>query len=157
MTNTAIDRLRSLRVADAMTVSVIPLRARQSIAEAAHVFAERHISSAPVIDDDGLCVGVFSMADLLKTKGDSGLTFQGRVADIMSAPVRSTTPEASLLTAAALMSDNHVHRIPVLNHDGRLAGVLSTMDIVAALLNAVEEMDAALVAEIRRETERHWR
>ena len=154
MPATVIDRLRSLRVSDAMTARVVPLHSAQSLHEAGRTFAEHGVSAAPVVDEAGRCVGIFSLADLLKAReAPDRLSFppEAKASDFMTAKVLSTTPEASLLSAAALMDERHVHRLPVLDQEGRLAGVLSTMDIVASLLHAVDEHDIALLEEARRE------
>ena len=154
MPASVIDRLRSLRVSDAMTARVVPLRSGQSLHEAGRTFAEHGVSAAPVVDEEGRCVGVFSLADLLKTRENADrLSFppEAKASDFMTTKVLSTTPDASLLSAAALMDGRHVHRLPVLDPEGRLAGVLSTMDIVAALLHAVDEHDISLLEEARRE------
>jgi CBS-domain-containing membrane protein len=153
MNENATDRLRSLRVADAMTAKAISVEASHTLADAARIFAEHHITWAPVVDEGGRCVGVFSVADLLKRNDAASLRFdsQERVAAYMTSKVYTTTLEATLLEAAAMMSDRHIHRLPVVDRQQRLNGVLSTMDVVAALLHAVEEVDASLLAEIQRE------
>jgi CBS domain-containing protein len=155
MTASATDRLRSLRVADAMAPHAFSVRSHQNLADAARTFSERHITWAPVVDENNRCVGVFSVADLLKTKQNAPLPrFDSNepITAYMTAKVFTTTPDELLLDAAATMSDRHVHRLPVLGRDGRLHGVLSTMDVVAALLHAVEEMDSELLSDIRRES-----
>jgi CBS domain-containing membrane protein len=156
MSGTAIDRLRSLRVADAMAPHAFSVRSDQTLADAAVTFAQRHITWAPVVDHDGRCVGVFSVADLLKPKENRPIPrfdSDEPVAAYMTSRVHSTMTDAKLLDAAAVMSDRHVHRLPVIDGEGRLHGVLSTMDVVAALLHAVEEMDADLLADMRRENQ----
>jgi CBS-domain-containing membrane protein len=156
MTASATDRLRSLRVTDAMSPHAFSVRSSQTLADAARTFAQCHITWAPVVDENGRCVGVFSVADLLKHKENA--TFPRFDSDepivaYMTGKIFTTTPDALLLDAAATMSDRHVHRLPVVGRDGRLQGVLSTMDVVAALLHAVEEMDSTLLADIRRESQ----
>jgi CBS-domain-containing membrane protein len=41
------------------------------------------------------------------------------------------------------MCEQHLHRLPVVSADGRVVGIISTMDVVAALVNAIDEMEAA--------------
>jgi CBS-domain-containing membrane protein len=155
MTNTATDRLRSLRVEDAMSHQPFAVRADQTLADAARFFGEHHITWAPVVDRQGVCMGVFGVADLLKKSkqkpADIAFTSEETVGQFATTRIFTTTPESLLMVAAATMVHNHVHRLPVVDHQGRLQGVLSTMDIVAALLNSVEEMDASLLSELRRE------
>ena len=154
MNSTAIDRLRSLRVSDAMSPHVFSVRSDQTLGQAARIFGERHITWAPVVDENGRCVGVFSVADLLKHKESAAVpSFDSDepVSAFMTSNVYTTAQDALLLDAAATMSDRHVHRLPVVDGDGRLHGVLSTMDVVAALLHAVEEMNSDLLSDLRRE------
>jgi CBS domain-containing protein len=155
MDSTATDRLRSLRVSDAMAPHAFSVRSSHTLAEAARTFAQRHITWAPVVDENDRCVGVFSVADLLKPRENAAIPqfdSDEPVTAYMTSKIYTTTPDSLLLDAAATMSDRHVHRLPVVGHDGRLHGVLSTMDVVAALLHAVEEMDASLLADVRRES-----
>jgi CBS-domain-containing membrane protein len=154
MSKSAIDRLRSLRVTDAMSAQAFSVRSNQSLADAARTFAQRHITWAPVVDENDRCVGVFSVADLLKPKGNAAIPrfdSDEPIAAYMTSKVYTTSPDSLLLDAAAMMSDRHIHRLPVVDGEGQLHGVISTMDVVAALLHAVEEMDSTLLADIRRE------
>jgi CBS domain-containing protein len=59
----------------------------------------------------------------------------------MTPAVQSVAVDAPLLAAARIMDAQHVHRLIVLDAKERPIGVVSTMDIVAALLNAIEEME----------------
>jgi CBS-domain-containing membrane protein len=65
------------------------------------------------------------------------------VQDHMSRSVQSVRPEQTLLTAARIMCAQHVHRLPVLDVEGRSIGLLTSMDVVAALVNAIDEREAA--------------
>jgi CBS domain-containing protein len=65
-----------------------------------------------------------------------------RVAEEMTAGVRSVQPEQTLLTAARIMCEKHVHRLPVLDLDGKPVGLITSMDVVAALVNAIDEREA---------------
>jgi len=59
----------------------------------------------------------------------------------MASAVQSIAADASLLKAGRMMCTAHLHRVPVLDGE-RVVGIVSTMDIVAAMLNAVDELDA---------------
>ena len=58
----------------------------------------------------------------------------------MTRTVRTVTPQTLLLRAAILMNLEHIHRLPVVDEDNRVVGMISTMDIVAAVLNSVDEV-----------------
>ncbi len=66
------------------------------------------------------------MDKLLKSVG------QDTVGSYMTEDVATVSVESSLYAAAQEMVRNRVHRLPAVNHQGQLAGILSTMDILAA-------------------------
>lgn len=136
----ALDRLRTLRVSDVMSKHVVEVAPEQRAEEVADLFVSKDVSSAPVIDRNRHCVGILSAVDFLRRKSDSPAQ---TVADLMSQSVRSIGANESLLKAAHLMCAKHVHRLPVLGDDHRVVGVVSTMDFVAAVLNVLDESDAA--------------
>lgn len=161
----AITRLRALTVADVMARDVVEVSKNQTMEEAARLFAATGMSSAPVVDEQGRCVGMLSSADFLKRdcpqddNGGSSVSLQGHslvesngeplrivaasdaVSCYMGSGVQSTTSDVSLLDAGRIMCVARVHHLPVLDRE-RVVGIVSTMDIVAALLNAFDEMDA---------------
>lgn len=160
-----ISRLKTLRVRDAMCPNVIEVSANQTMGEAARAFAASGVSSAPVIDDQGRCVGMLSAADFIKRDcpqcggmSRHELTQRGpddsfaiesstdMVSGYMSTAVQSVALDESLLQAARVMCAEHIHHLPVLEAD-RPVGVVSTMDIVAALINTVDEVEAQLTPQ----------
>jgi CBS domain-containing membrane protein len=157
-----LERLKQLKVRDLMSRAVIEVSANQTMSAAAKAFARSDVSSAPVIDEHGRCVGMLSAADFIKrdcpqesnmsrhelTRGGPDDSFAiespgDMVSGYMSHAVQSVAASESLLHAARTMCVEHIHHLPVLEGD-RPIGVISTMDIVAALVNAVDEADAQL-------------
>jgi CBS domain-containing membrane protein len=146
----AIDRLGTLRVRDAMAQQVVTVSMDQSLEEVAAIFLAKEISSAPVVDTHGKCTGVLSSVDFLKAQSkasrlkpaaqSSGASL---VSKFMSPNVASIGPDELLLRAAHVMCARHIHRLPVLGPEGKIEGVISTMDIVSAMMNAIDEADAA--------------
>ena len=63
------------------------------------------------------------------------------VSRYMASAVQSIAANASLLDAARAMCGAHIHHLPVIENE-RVVGIVSTMDIVAAVVNAVDEADA---------------
>lgn len=151
----ALDRLRMLCVADVMTRNVVTLSSQQSMLDVARKFVEHDVVAAPVVDEQGRCVGFFSAADFLRRElklrqesaGDGASPTPASrpavVGRFMSSNVQSLLPGEPLVRAARMMCDQHLHRVPVVNDEGRVVGIISTMDLVAALLNALDEMDVA--------------
>ncbi len=146
--DSAVDRLITLKVKDVMTRNVVCVDRDQPLTEAAALFVEKRVSGAPVVDADGRCVGVLSALDYVKREDHLQKTTEDGsgsecVSDRMSKGVRFVRPDQTLLTAARLMCVQHVHRLPVLDADGRTDGVITSMDVVAALVNAIDEREAA--------------
>ena len=159
---TGISRLKSLSVGDVMSRDVVELFQDQTMEEAVQVFASQHVSSAPVLDDRGRCVGILSSSDFLKQKPDGSrgsgasnhqlnqanseapfdLESPGNfVALYMTTAVQTVAPTEPLLQVARIMCAEHIHHLPVVEGD-RAVGIVSTMDVVAALLNTLDEMHA---------------
>ncbi len=146
--DSAVDRLLTLKVKDVMTRNVVCVSMDISLAEAAAIFVEKKISGAPVVDQQNRCVGILSATDYVKHErfmpdADAAATDQQAVRDQMSKGVQSVRPEQTLLTAARMMCVRHVHRLPVLDADGQPVGLITSMDVVAAMVNAFDERDAA--------------
>ncbi len=128
----AVTRLMTLRVKDVMTRRVICVGEDQNMSEAAGLFLEKGISGAPVVDAEGCCVGMLSAFDYVR-----------RAHFTQTAPDPGALTD-TLLAAARLMCEKHVHRLPVLDLDNKLVGLITAMDVVAALVNAMDERDALM-------------
>ncbi|MBQ17699.1 MAG: hypothetical protein CMJ65_11285 [Planctomycetaceae bacterium] len=148
--NSAIERLLSLRVGDMMTPAPIRLSQSQTMQEAASLLVEHDISGAPVVDDRGVCAGVLTTTDFVQREflvatpsgGSSMGSAEGRpdlVGDCMTSFVHSVQENATMMVAARVMCDEHIHRIVVLDELGRPVGVVTALDVVAALKYAIEE------------------
>src|SRR5690606_34603769 len=138
----------------------------QTLAEAAATISKHRLSGAPVVDELGHCVGMLTATDFLLQESKQvercdGSTLCGddrvlgtEIADEtlhidtvehelvrhhMAAAVQSVAPEATLIDAARTMCAAHIHRLPVLDEKGHVQGLISSMDIVAALVQAIEE------------------
>ena len=152
----AMQRLRSLCVADVMTRDVVQVSPQDSMLDVARKFVEYEVTAAPVTDANRRCVGFFSAADFFRGElhlGQRPSLHADRppeeapgtrlVSRYMSSNLRSFLPQESLLSAARFMCEHHLHRLPVVDDQGCIVGIVSTMDVVAALVNAIDEMEAA--------------
>ena len=126
-----------LLVGDVMTIDPIVVGDDAPLEEAARLLRVNSVSGLPVVDKRGSLVGVISQTDLIaieeapigrliRTEA-SGL----RVGELMTAPAITVPMTGSLGEAARLMRERRVHRLVVLDDDGRPVGVLSASDFVA--------------------------
>ncbi len=140
-----IDRFHTLVAGDLMARRVFQLSPDASLDEAAEEFAKHELSSAPVVDAQGVCIGMLSAADFLKPNLHDGVvdatSGDGKVRALMTSAVQSVAPSTPLLQVAKMMSVGHIHHLPVIENE-RIVGVVSTLDIVSAVVNTVDEWDA---------------
>jgi CBS domain-containing protein len=113
-------------VARIMSLNVQCVTEDVSLPALATCLLEGGYSGAPVVDDEGVPVGVVSKTDLLR----HGVTREGRVKDIMTPMSFTLHEEQSLSKASALMAYEGIHRLPVVDAAGKVVGLLSSLDIL---------------------------
>jgi CBS domain-containing protein len=158
-----------MRVRDVMTSKVITVLPDTPLREVARLLAEHRISGLPVVDEAGTVVGVVSEADFLAKEqgadaihhrplawllGESRLTraqlarLAARTAgEAMSAPAVTIEHWRRIAEAAQRMVKRGIDRLPVVDDNGSLAGIVSRADLVRAFVRT----DAELESVIRRE------
>ena len=126
-----------MTVGQLMTPGPIVVGADAPAESAVRLLEEHEISGLPVIDGDGLLVGVISESDVVRARATEHLWSRWpglRVRHLMHAPVLTADAGMSVEEAAALMERAHVHRLVVVGDDQlRPIGVLSTSDLVRTL------------------------
>jgi PAS domain S-box-containing protein len=114
-----------------MTPEVVTVAPQDTLAAGAQKMADMAVSCVVVLDK-GAVVGILTLKDyLLGLASDSRDFFQREVKEVMVQPVRHMAPEQSLLEACQVMQQNHIRRMPVLDH-GRLVGIVTQTDIFRA-------------------------
>jgi len=118
-----IDRVK--RSEAGMITDPVTLRITDHLEQALELMARYHISGLPVIDDDNRLVGILTNRDL---------RFEDRpelpVGDVMTKTGLITAPIGTTLDeAAALLRTHRVEKLPVLDADGRLTGLITLKDI----------------------------
>lgn len=131
-----------MKVADLMHTDVKTVDLDATVGDAITTLADAHVSALPVTDPRGRIVGVLSTTDILSNLAETTdadarerLFAETPVREIMTPRSRVITPDADVLDAAREMLYLDVHRLFV-EEQGRLVGVLSQTDIVAAVATA---------------------
>jgi CBS domain-containing protein len=144
------------RVRDVMTTSVVTVDRITPYKEIARLLAEHRISGVPVLTMGRHVAGVVTEGDLLAARvQDTGHRWRwltGRkehralvASQLMTSPAITIHPDAALATAAALMSTHHLRRLPVVDPDGKLLGIVSRRDLLSVFLRP----DAEISHQIR--------
>ncbi len=148
------------RVRDVMSTDVVTVGKATSYKQVARLMTEHKVNALPVVTKSGHVVGMVSEADVLRKEERrfrwlvSGLTGRARrerakagartAGELMTSPVITTHPDASLASAARLINDHHIRRLPVLDASGSLLGMVSRRDLLQVFLRPDQEIDAEI-------------
>ena len=146
-----------MTVGEIMVREVATVQPDMSLEDLCEIFQLRHIHGAPVVDEDGALVGIVTQEDVVygamglgspsKEERDIPSLVRGAakptppedrvhtVADIMTSPAIHVDEDATLQEACKLMWALRIHRIPVVK-DGKVTGIVSSMDVVHAIAGA---------------------
>ena len=143
-------------VKDVMTTHVVAVRKNASFKDMAARLREHRVSAFPVLDEDNKVVGVVSEADLLTKEAleFSGASKFGGIlhhreqakaagttaADLMTKPPLTIGPNDFVSHAARLMYARKVKRLPVVDDDGRLIGIVSRADVLSVYSRPDEDI-----------------
>jgi CBS-domain-containing membrane protein len=150
----------SATVKTVMSTHVVAVRRAASYKEMAATLREQRVSAFPVIDDDHRVIGVVSEADLLTKEALAGVmpgVFTGMfrqqekakaegvtAAELMTSPAVTVGPDEPVLRAAQLMYGSRVKRLPVVDAEGKLIGIVTRTDVLAVY----DRKDADIQREI---------
>ncbi|MBZ8180542.1 MAG: CBS domain-containing protein [Oscillatoria sp. PMC 1051.18] len=148
----------SKSVADIMTPNPVTVQPQTPLKEAIKLIAEKRISGLPVVNEAGKLVGVISETDLMwQEKGvdtppyimflDSVIYLQNparydkdihkalgqTVEEVMSDKPITIKPDKSLREAAQLLHEKEIRRLPVVDNEGKVVGIITRGDIVRAM------------------------
>lgn len=154
-------------VDDVMTREVVTVQPTTAFKELAQLMADRNVSALPVVDvtDAGArLVGIVSEADLIvkaeavdprqgpavRTRGDQGKVLARTARELMSTPVVTARPQDTLARAAHLMYRWHVKRLPVVDPEGHLVGIVSRSDLTRVFLRSDETIRHQVVDVLGR-------
>jgi len=137
-----------MRIAEIMTTDVEFVDAATSIQEVAVTLGELSVGALPIGTADDL-QGIITDRDILFRVVARGLPHTTAVGDVMTARIFSCRQDDAIETALDLMGARNVRRLPVLDTDGRMVGIVTLADLSRVLLldsgvikQAVQELSA---------------
>jgi len=156
------------RIKDVMTSDVIAVRADMPFKEIVDILADRGISAVPVVDDEDRVIGVVSEADLLHKTEFAGESVASRLlesrrhrtarekaagdvaGEVMTAPAVTVTADMSVIEAARMMEEKEIKRLPVVDVQGRVVGIVSRRDLLKVFLQPDPEIRAEVLEQVFR-------
>ncbi|MFF4380625.1 CBS domain-containing protein [Kitasatospora sp. NPDC001547] len=146
-----------------MTSPVVLVSPETGFREIVALLSEYDITGVPVVDPEGRPLGVVSEADLLRTlaaqedpasllpapeSAPAGPDGEVTAADLMTTQPVCTTPDTSVVAAARLMSRHGLKRLPVLDEEGRVIGMVSRGDLLRVFLREDMVIRREIVEEV---------
>ncbi|RTZ45510.1 CBS domain-containing protein [Candidimonas sp. SYP-B2681] len=116
------------KLKDVMSQSVKILNPETSIKDAARQMRDGDFGLMPVGENDRL-VGTLSDRDIVIRAVAEGMDANTKVRDVMSTHVIWAYEDDSVETASQIMSDNQIRRLPIINADKRLVGIVALGDL----------------------------
>jgi CBS domain-containing protein len=145
------------KVSSVMTAKTVVAIETTGFKEIAGLLAEHRVSALPVVDEAGRLVGLVSEADLLlketfpladhwhllesvreRREHTKAVALFAR--DLMTSPAVAIGPSALITEAARLMHDKKVKRLPVVDEDGRVIGIVTRGDLLRVFLRPDSEI-----------------
>lgn len=136
-------------IAAIMSRVVFCVRPDVSVELLARLLLEHDVSGFPVVDDDGRAIGVITKTDLVRHLHERGIDRAGdasvlaavgrgdhadqaatTVGELMMPAVFTLAHGDPVVKAAAVMAAERIHRVPIVDDDGRVCGLVSALDVM---------------------------
>jgi CBS domain-containing protein len=153
------------KVKDVMTRPVVVVGTDAPYKEIVRLLHDHRVTAVPVIEPEGHVVGVVSEADLLvkeelgpeahasplavgRRRMDASKAAARTAGELMTAPAVTIGQEEPIAAAARLMHRRSVKRLPVVDEEGRLLGIVSRTDLLRVYLRPDEEIRREIVDHV---------
>jgi CBS domain-containing protein len=157
----------AMHVLDAMSTDVLTIGPDESLKAAARMMLARGVSGLPVVDTENKLIGIVTEADFVRQEAERSLHGRRRlldtvfgdrdarehgetVGDVMTPSPLVVTADARIAEAARIMNERLVKRLPVVDSDGVLIGIVSRADIVAAYVRPDDVIEDAVREDIMK-------
>lgn len=159
------------KVGSVMTTEVVRAEYGTPFKEVARLLGDHRISGLPVVDEDDKVIGVISETDLMIRQAETpdpyepkkrfrftALTRAGReraakakartAGQLMSEPPITAHADDTIVEAARTMAQHHIERLPVLDEEHRLVGIVTRRDLLQVFLRPDAEIRGEVIDEV---------
>jgi CBS-domain-containing membrane protein len=133
-----------------MTPTAVSVQRGTAFKEITRLLDEFGITAVPVLDDDRHPVGVVSEADLLRRRNAGSGT--PTAVDLMSSPAITARPDWSAVRAARVMEKHRVKRLPVVDAEDRLIGIVARSDLLQLFLRRDRAIQEEILEDVLTST-----
>lgn len=116
-----------MKISDVMTPNPKTVKSSDSIQTAALIMREEDAGAVPVVED-GRVIGMVTDRDIVVRAVADG-DFAAKISDVVSDDVITASPDMTTAEAAELMGEHQIRRLPVVDADDRLVGIVSLGDL----------------------------
>ncbi len=135
-------------VGSVMTGDVVPARDSTPRADLERWLAEYDISGLPVVDADDKVIGVVSATDLRRAGERTGRAGPLTTGELMSAPAITIRADDSVVRAARVLTERGIERLPVVDEEARLVGIVTRRDLLRIFLRPDAELRDEVLDEV---------
>lgn len=119
-----------MKVDAIMTPSPVTAPPTAPLRDVARLMLDHDVGEIPIVDQDGATVGVVTDRDIVVRLVAHGQDpTQVQAGDCMTSPPRTVRPDADVKECAELMMRERIRRVPVVDEDGRLRGIVALADL----------------------------
>ena len=155
-----------MQARDVMVSPVITVGKSATVREVAKILLEKRISAVPVVDNAGKVVGIVTESDLMHRAeagterpyswwvhflaGDATIaadyvkSHAMKVENVMTSDVVTASPETPLHEIATLLEERRIKRVPIVNKDGNLVGIVSRANLIQVVASARPKLEMTL-------------
>ena len=144
MTEAESAAIQRMRVSEIMTKNVRTAAPSTSLREVSAIMRDGDFGAVPIVDG-GKLIGIVTDRDIVIRAVSKGKSADSPVSETMTTELFTVTPDDFVFEAVRLMGDKQVRRMPVINNDGSLAGIIAMADV------ALEMEDEREIAETLEE------
>lgn len=148
-------RPKTVTVRDLATTQVVTVQPGTTLAECAQIMRNQHVGSVIVVDEKGRRgqpAGIVTDRDIVVETVAVELDAKTLTAgDVMTTPLATVKDSDDILDALAKMRERGVRRLPVVDDEGALAGIISVDNLLEALAEQLDSIVRVIKAEQTKE------